>query len=59
MVGVSRETPLRAMGVGRVENEPVAICVYFNRRVTDDELRAIHDLLRDARVFTAPVQGRA
>jgi hypothetical protein len=59
MGDVSRETPLRAMGVGRVENEPVAVVVYFNRRVTDNEMRAIHDLLRDARVLTTPVQGRA
>jgi hypothetical protein len=33
-------------GVGRVADEPRAILVLLNERPTDDEMRAIHDLLR-------------
>ncbi len=37
---------LRAVGVSRVaDNDGVAL-VFFNRRPSDDELRALHDSLR-------------
>lgn len=37
----------RVRGVGRdCENERV-LCLYLNRRPTDDEMRRIHELLRE------------
>lgn len=39
--------PLRAIGVSRDLESPGerSVLVAFNRRLTDDELRALHDLL--------------
>lgn len=40
--------PLRNLGVGRdVENER-SVCFYFSRRVTDYEMRFLHDVMRRA-----------
>ncbi len=40
-------SPLRAKGIGRDFENEQTLFVSFNRRPTDDELRALHDLLRD------------
>jgi hypothetical protein len=41
--------PLRVRGVGRVADEPRALLVMLTERPTDDELRSMHDFLRDWR----------
>lgn len=43
---------LRCPGIGRDEEAPhgAALTLYFNRRPTDDEMRAIHDLVQ-AKLF--------
>ena len=35
----------KAVGVGRDENYDKSTWVYFERRLTDDELRTLHDFL--------------
>ena len=42
-----REAPdgLRALGVGRDAGNEKALLVCFNRKPSDDEMRALHDLL--------------
>jgi len=37
---------LTVSGVGRVGDNEKAICLYFNRRLTDDEMRAVHEMVR-------------
>lgn len=37
---------LRCFGVGRDSENPKALCFSFSRPPTDDELRALHDLVR-------------
>jgi hypothetical protein len=39
---------LRVPGVGRDKDNAAALCFYFNRRATDDEMRFLHDVLRRA-----------
>lgn len=39
--------PLRVRGVGRVADEPRALLLALNERPTDDEIRALHDHLRE------------
>ncbi len=39
--------PLRVRGVGRVEDEPRALLVLLSDVPSDNELRGIHDFLRD------------
>jgi|HubBroStandDraft_4_1064222.scaffolds.fasta_scaffold93931_4 hypothetical protein len=41
--------PLMVSGIGRDEEAPrgAALTFYFNRRPTDDEMRAIHDAVRE------------
>lgn len=38
--------PLRAQGVFRDQENERFLCFGFNRRPSDEELRAVHDLLR-------------
>lgn len=38
---------LRCSGVGRDKDHDQSLIFYFNRQVSDDEMRALHDLLRD------------
>ena len=37
---------LKARGIGRVAGNPQAIMLYFDRPLTDDEMRALHDTSR-------------
>lgn len=39
---------LRCPGVGRDKDNLLALQFYFNRRVTDDEMRFLHDVMRRA-----------
>lgn len=41
--------PLTVSGIGRDEQAPrgAALTFYFNRRPTDDEMRAIHDATKE------------
>ena len=40
--------PLVAKGVGRVAGNSRELSVIFNRELTDDEMRIIHDVLRSS-----------
>lgn len=40
--------PLRCPGLGRVADNPKALIAIFNRPVSDDEMRYLHDVLRRA-----------
>jgi hypothetical protein len=42
------EIALKAVGTGRDAGEPKSLLVAFNRRPTDDELRAVQTFLRRA-----------
>ena len=42
--------PVRIRGVGRVAGEPRALLLALTERPTDDEIRALHDFLRDIEV---------
>lgn len=42
----SAPRPLRVRGIGRVADEPRAVILAMTDIATDDELRALHDLLR-------------
>jgi hypothetical protein len=37
-------TPPRARGIGRVSDNENAVILYFDRKLTDDEMRAVHHL---------------
>lgn len=37
---------LTAIGAGRDAENEKSLCIYFDRRPTDDELRAVHNFLR-------------
>lgn len=41
--------PLTVSGIGRDEQAPrgAALTFYFNRRPTDDEMRAIHEAMKE------------
>jgi hypothetical protein len=43
------KTRLKVRGVGRAADEPRAILVMLTDRPTDDELRSLHEFLRDWR----------
>ena len=45
--GIARREPV--MGVSRMVDNPQAILVSMRRPITDDELCALHDLLREWR----------
>lgn len=40
--------PLRCPGAGRDAGNEKALCFYFNRAPTDDELRYLHDVMQRA-----------
>lgn len=46
--------PLRVRGVGRVEDEPRALLVCLSDVPSDNELRVMHDFLRDWHPLAAP-----
>jgi hypothetical protein len=37
---------LAVPGIGRVGDNEKAICLYFNRKLTDDEVRKLHKIVR-------------
>lgn len=45
--------PLKCPGVGRDKDNVAALQFYFNRRVTNDEMRFLHDVMKRA-VASAP-----
>ena len=42
------KTRLECTGSGRDAEQPSALCFYFNRQPTDDEMRFMHDVLKRA-----------
>ena len=42
----ANDHPLRTLGVARMADNECAILVCFNRAPSDDELRTLHDALR-------------
>jgi hypothetical protein len=48
---------LRVRGVGRVVDEPRALLVLLTERPTDDELRSVHDYLKDWSLNWQPFSG--
>jgi hypothetical protein len=44
-------------GIGRVADNEKAIILYFDRRLTDDEMRALHDHLREIDLDVPDVLG--
>lgn len=53
---MTQNSELLARGVGRMFDNEKALLVIFDRKPTDDELRAVHDKLRS--VASAPAVGR-
>ena len=47
---------LECPGVGRDKDNIAALEFYFNRRVTDEEMRFLHDVMRRA-VACSPIPG--
>lgn len=45
---------LKCPGVGRDKDNLASLCFYFNRIVTDDEMRFLHDVMRRAVALTPP-----
>lgn len=43
-------TPLKCPGVGRDKDCVSALAFYFTRRVTDDEMRFLHDVMQRAAI---------
>ena len=43
-------SPLKCLGVGRDKDYISALAFYFSRRVTDDEMRFLHDVMRRAAI---------
>lgn len=48
---------LEALGIGRMLDSQQAIVIHFNRPPTDEELSALHELLRYASDVLAPPGG--
>lgn len=46
-------TPLKCPGVGRVAENGKALCFYFNRTVSDEEMRFLHDVMQRAAILAA------
>lgn len=46
---------LRIFGVGRDQDMAPALVVYFNRKPTDDEMRAVHELIGESERLRAEV----
>lgn len=49
--------PLRVRGVGRVADEPRALLIAMTERATDDEIRSLHDFIREWRHPTGGSRG--
>lgn len=43
---------LKCPGVGRDAEHDKALCFYFNRPVSDDEMRALHEVMQRAVAIT-------
>jgi len=50
-------TTLRVRGVGRVADEPRSLLLALTERPTDDEIRSLHDFIRDWRHSTVRDHG--
>lgn len=51
---------MKVQGVSRVADNEKALLVSFTRRPTDDEIRTLHDLLRELRISKLiPVKSAA
>jgi hypothetical protein len=50
---------LRCNGVGRDKDWLSALQFYFNRRVTDDEMRYLHDVMKRAAALSPHPQEKA
>jgi hypothetical protein len=50
---------LRVNGIGRDPAEPRTLVIYFNEEPSDDDMRRIHDLLREGSPATAPTLARS
>lgn len=48
---------LRCNGVGRDKDHDRALVFYFNRPVTDDEMRMFHGLMREAAICVLPIDA--
>ncbi len=40
--------PLKCPGVGRDAENEKSLCFYFSRKVSDDEMRALHEVMQRA-----------
>jgi hypothetical protein len=45
---VSDNTDLKCPGVGRDAGNDKSLCFYFSRKVSDDEMRYLHDVMQRA-----------
>lgn len=54
--GKSVHEPLKCPGVGRDAENVKSLVFYFNRAVTDDEMRFLHDVMQRA-VCSVPLTG--
>ena len=50
---------LKCPGVGRDKDCITALQFYFNRPVTDDEMRFLHEVIQRAVACSLPYDGRA
>ncbi|MDA9398701.1 MULTISPECIES: hypothetical protein [unclassified Bradyrhizobium] len=46
LVSGAKKEPLRCPAAGRDAENEKTLCFYFNRRVTDDEMRFLHTVIR-------------
>ena len=53
VVALSRWWPY-VRGIGRVADNPKAVMLYFDRSLTDDEMREIHDQLNGKEPIIEP-----
>lgn len=59
LVSGAKQEPLRCPAAGRDAENEKTLCFYFNRRVTDDEMRHLHAVIRQAAAYSPIIDGTA
>ncbi|KYK50340.1 hypothetical protein A1D31_39160 [Bradyrhizobium liaoningense] len=58
LVSGAKQEPLRCPAAGRDADNEKMLCFYFNRRVTDDEMRYLHAVMRQAAAYSPIIDGQ-
>ena len=58
LVSGAKQEPLRCPAAGRDAESEKTLCFYFNRRVTDDEMRYLHAVIRQAAAYSPIIDGQ-